>query len=616
MMRRNCWTAALCLALMLFGGHRLRADEPERQWAELKAKMETQGWTEIADGVFERRLGANKVERLGYGREGVLWHVDHYMQRLERLMQEYESSPSEELADLIDKLSVTLSNVKQGVRDMPEELSSATAAAQYGDSCSSICYSATANAYPLTAVQGVAAVAEAKFNSACGFSGETYAEARAIATKDTTTTEVHQQDPRSGTSLTSQAVASVEGGTALGVPCESSANSWVASTALTMAYSTEDYNNLCPAPVNTSITSGPTSVPFTTATCATQTWDATATDGVSPYTYKWYVNNSEVGTGSSYSQSVCHDTADFALKVVCTDANGGTDNESRTIDVIPPVSVSMSPPSSISFTTATCATTTWTASAVDGTPPYTYKWYVNNTEVGTGSSYSRPVCHNHADFTLKVVATDANGTTDNKSRTIDVIPPPPPLSVSMSGPSSVSFTTATCSTKSWTASASGGTSPYSYKWYVNNTQVGTGATYSRSVCYNHADFTLKVTATDSSSPVQTASDTRNINVDPPPAPSVTINGSTDETFLGTGCRNVTWTSTVSGGSSPYTYQWKYNGTNIATATASSYTRSVCHTHSSFTLSLTVTDSTSGTGSDTHSVTVTYDPQPMCGNVPC
>ena len=82
----------------------------------------------------------------------------------------------------------------------------------------------------------------------------------------------------------------------------------------------------------------------------------------------------------------------------------------------------------------------------------------------------------------------------------------------MSGPSFAYYTNATCSTKTWSATVSGGTAPYSYKWYYNGSQVGTGTSYSRSVCYNHADFTIQVTVTDSSSPVKTQSVSRAVNV--------------------------------------------------------------------------------------------------------
>lgn len=332
-MRRNRWTAALCLGLLLSGGHRLRADEPERQQgAELKTRMEAEGWTEIARGVFERRRGVTKVEHLGFGREGLAWHLGKLTRQLEGMMREHESYPSEDLADAIDSLSGLIARSKTELRTVPEGLSSATAALS-GGSCSDICYSATADAYYRFDVQGVAAVADARFNSACGYSGDTYAYAYARATKNGTTTTVEQEDPHTGTSVTSHATASVAGQSTPGVPCYSTANSYAQSFTLGISYSTSDTNTLCPVPLSVAFSAGPSIVPFTTATCANQYWGAIASGGVPPYTYKWYLNNIEVDSDASYSKSVCYNHEDFTLKIVATDSNGATATVSRVIDI-------------------------------------------------------------------------------------------------------------------------------------------------------------------------------------------------------------------------------------------------------------------------------------------
>lgn len=413
-MRRNCWTVALCLGLLLLGGLSLQADDPERQqWAELKAKMEAEGWREIASGVFERQRGVNKVEHLGFGRKGLAWHIGKLTRQLEDMMREYDSYPSEDLAKAIDNLSVVIARGKTELRNMPEGLSNATATLA-GGSCTDLCYSATADAYYRTDVQGVAAIADAKFNSTCGYSGDTYAYAYAQATKNGTTTTLTQEDPHTGTSVTSHAVASVAGGSVSGVPCYSTANSYAQSYTLGISYSTSDTNNLCPVPLSVAITSGPTNVPFTTATCATQTWTAAASGGVSSYTYKWYVNNGEVGSGPSYPRSVCYNHADFTLKVVATDSTGATANATRTIDVsyTPPAppSVTINGTTVEDFYNNVCRTETWTSTVANLSAPYTYRWTYNGSVVGTdSSSYTRSVCASHSSFTLGLTVTGSNG---------------------------------------------------------------------------------------------------------------------------------------------------------------------------------------------------------------
>jgi hypothetical protein len=91
-------------------------------------------------------------------------------------------------------------------------------------------------------------------------------------------------------------------------------------------------------------------------------------------------------------------------------------------------------------------------------------------------------------------------------------------------------------------------------------------------------------------------------------PVPTING-TNYIYVSSGCVTTTWTSSVSGGTSPYTYQWTWNG--AAVGTGSSYSRSTCagsvYSYTTNTLGLTVTDSGSRTGSTSKSVDVEKDP---------
>lgn len=86
---------------------------------------------------------------------------------------------------------------------------------------------------------------------------------------------------------------------------------------------------------------------------------------------------------------------------------------------------------------------------------------------------------------------------------------PQPLSVTINGPGYLGVTT--CTTYTWTASVSGGTSPFTYQWTWNGTAVGTGSSYSRQYCpgFNHTsvNYTLGLTVTDSGSRTGSASKT-------------------------------------------------------------------------------------------------------------
>ena len=334
MTKRKCWTAILCLGLMLAGGSRLLAADLKNEASGLKAKMAAEGWKQVSEGVFERERGEGKVEHLGYGLEGLSWTIGKLTQQLERLMREYERYPSEDLARIIDDLSVDIANAKRELRSMPDGIS-VMAEAVTGPSCSNICYGASADAFYLTSVQGVKAVADAKFNSSCGYSGTTSAYAYARATLNGTTNTVSQSDPDSGTNITSTATATANGGSVSGIPCYSEASASAASSALGISYSTSDTNSSCPVavtPLDVTIT-GTSYEHFFNTTCRSRTWSASISGGTSPYTYQWKYNGTVVGSGSTYTRTICPYNGSFTLTLTVTDSSSATDSDTHYVEV-------------------------------------------------------------------------------------------------------------------------------------------------------------------------------------------------------------------------------------------------------------------------------------------
>jgi hypothetical protein len=204
-----------------------------------------------------------------------------------------------------------------------------------GPSCDGVCYSATADAYHQTNQQGVGATAMARLTNPCGHSGTTYAYAYARGTAGTTMTEVTQQDPKSGANITSNAVASVAGGSGA-LSCLSIAAAVVESSLLGFSYSTSDTNDgncpMPPNPVSASIV-GTSYEFFINSSCRSRTWTASVTGGVTPYSYQWKVNGAVVGTGSSYTRSICPANGSFTLALTATDANAQSSTSSRTVVV-------------------------------------------------------------------------------------------------------------------------------------------------------------------------------------------------------------------------------------------------------------------------------------------
>ncbi|MFC1555162.1 T9SS type A sorting domain-containing protein [candidate division KSB1 bacterium] len=168
--------------------------------------------------------------------------------------------------------------------------------------------------------------------------------------------------------------------------------------------------------------SGPTTI----YTDENRSWSANITDGTSPYSYQWYRKNtgtgtwSSVGTSSSY-MSTSH-SVDFDLKLVVTDNESDSDADSITVTVLePPLEVEISGPTSIDLEEEGHQ---WTATASNGTSPYSYAWYQSDdvegpnwTEVGTGTGATIELPEIFDEgvpefFALRVVATDDDDSTE------------------------------------------------------------------------------------------------------------------------------------------------------------------------------------------------------------
>lgn len=178
---------------------------------------------------------------------------------------------------------------------------------------------------------------------------------------------------------------------------------------------------------------------------------------------------------------------------------------------------------------------------VGGTSPYSYQWS-NGATVDAVSGLSGG--------TYTVVVTDANGCTTEATTTVNE---PDALSLSASS-SDVSCNGGSDGTAS--VSVSGGTLEYFYNW--SNGSQGSGTT-------GLAAGTYTVTVTDGNFCTATAT----VVVNEPSALSVSAS-STDVNC--NGGNDGSLSSTVSGGTEPYSYQWS-NGSslaNVASVSAGNY----------------------------------------------
>jgi len=142
-------------------------------------------------------------------------------------------------------------------------------------------------------------------------------------------------------------------------------------------------------------------------------------------------------------------------------------------------------------------------------------------------------------------------------------PTVPPLSVSIS-PLSASIYMG--QSVSFTSTASGGTPPYNYQWYLNNNPF-LGATLSGWTFTPTAPgtFTIYLNATDS---LGNSAKSNEATVTVATQLLASISPTSASILVG---QSVAFTSTVSGGYTPYSYQWYLDAAPVSGATSNTWT---------------------------------------------
>jgi PKD repeat protein len=232
-------------------------------------------------------------------------------------------------------------------------------------------------------------------------------------------------------------------------------------------------------------------------------FNADAWGGNSPYTYRW-----SFGDGSSSSQQNPSHTysqaGNYTARLTVTDEDNNQQSDSVSITVTTVQSLSAGIVASPTSGQAPL-TVSFTGSASGGTSPYTYSWTFGDG----GSSTQRTPSHTYSQagsFTARFTVTDSNGSQDSASIGISVSAPTAQLTATASASPMTGIAPVIVQ---FTGSASGGTSPYTFRWTFGDGSSSTQRTPSHA--YSQPGiYTATFTVTDSSDQQRSASVSINV----------------------------------------------------------------------------------------------------------
>jgi hypothetical protein len=290
-----------------------------------------------------------------------------------------------------------------------------------------------------------------------------------------------------------------------------------------------------------------------------QIFTLTASYGTPPCTYQWYLDGVAVsGANGSTWTFMPESSGYYDVYAKVTDAAGAVAKSNTAFVIVNPAfSVSILP------TNATLdfgQSVTFTSAVSGGTSPYEYQWCLNGVAVSGATSPAWTFTpSSFGIYYVYLNVTDMAGA-GAKSDTAYIIASSA-LSVSIS-PSSVTLDVG----QPWpfAVAVSGGTPPFVGQWYLNGSRVPTGPIIPYTML-RPGFYTVYLRVTDAVGATVT-SNTANLTLNP----AVSVSILPTAVAIGVG-QSHTFNATVSGGTSPYSFQWYLDGSAVAGATSSTWT---------------------------------------------
>jgi hypothetical protein len=289
---------------------------------------------------------------------------------------------------------------------------------------------------------------------------------------------------------------------------------------------------------------------------------------------------STAGTGTFSTTNISNSgattiTINF-IRNGCVSAISANNTAAITINAVQSASVSIAS-NDVDNTICAGTSVTFTATPTNGGTTPSYQWKLNGTDVGTDSATFTTSALANGDVVTVVMTSNASPCLTGSPATSNAIT----TTVNANQPASVSIASSDadntiCAGTSVTFTATptnGGTTP-SYQWKLNSTDVGTdSATFITSALVNGDVVTVVMTSNASpcltGSPATSNAITTTVNANQPASVSIASSDADNTICTGT---SVTFTATPTNGGTTPSYQWKLNGTNVGTDSAT-YTTS-------------------------------------------
>ncbi len=345
-----------------------------------------------------------------------------------------------------------------------------------------------------------------------------------------------------------------------------------------------------------------------------QTFSATASGGTGFLSYQWYLDSAVVSGQTSSSYSYTGALGSHSIYARITDsASVPVTVQSNTVSVTvnSALSVSVSP---VSWFMDVGQSKLFNTIASGGSGIYSsYQWYVGGVaQSGATASTFTYAAGSMGSYSITVTVTDSLGKTSTQSSASSVVVnASPTVGVSPVG----SLTMDVGQIQLFTATVSGGTGTKSYQWYFDGAVVSgqTASTYSYTAMLGL--HTIYVKVTDSApTPVTVQSNTVSVTVNsmlaaPSVSASVGVITQAQTSILSN-------SSSVTTGTSPYSYQWfskpsggSYSSVLGATSSSYSFVTSIATATGTWSFMLQVKDA-AGAVANSSAVSVTVNIPPL------